>query len=323
MRTPSHRAKPLSGTPSLTLLLWQETLLSWGIPAFLVVCMVVVILLATFTGLPTVEGIILLGWFLLLLVAFYPLRTAVQTAAGSRRKLMVLAFGVAWIAVMASHFYFAASVGPQLMTGSVAPDGPGLLLPLEGPKYAYDLVVQGTFVAGSEGVAREASYDLSLEKGGEKVRDLEGTFSEQWYRRRSRRGGTTTHELRNREAHLLRNLPEGSYRIRVARLDSLLEPRLTVTLFRDLYPERTFWLLSALLLIGACVIEAMARQSAFVTATAMAVIFVVVLRALSAPPHGYSDLFGALVVAALAGPAAGWVVKRIAGRVSRLSRRSP
>ena len=57
MATAPTRGKPTQTVSPLTLLLWQETLLSWGIPLFLVGAMAVVALLGAFGQIAQPTGV--------------------------------------------------------------------------------------------------------------------------------------------------------------------------------------------------------------------------------------------------------------------------
>jgi hypothetical protein len=92
-----------------------------------------------------------------------------------------------------------------------------------------------------------------------------------------------------------------------------------VSLYRDTYPEKTFWLLSVLLLIGAYIGEVMlaGQEVPLVLVTVVALIFVLTFRNLGVPPHSYRDLIGAAMIAAIAGPLGGWIFRVIADAIGK------
>ena len=61
------RGKNTRPAQSLTLLLWQDALLSWGIPVLLGGAIAVVVVLSSLEQIPQSTGIVVLGWLLLLL----------------------------------------------------------------------------------------------------------------------------------------------------------------------------------------------------------------------------------------------------------------
>jgi hypothetical protein len=74
-----------------------------------------------------------------------------------------------------------------------------------------------------------------------------------------------------------------------------------------------------LLLIGAYACEVLhaGKESFLVLVTASALVFVLIFRNLNAPPHGYQDLLGAVMIAAIAGPSGGWLFGSIADLIWR------
>src|SRR6059036_3447719 len=88
MATAPTRGKPTQTVSPLTLLLWQETLLSWGIPLFLVGAMAVVALLGAFGQIAQPTGVTILGCLLLLLVGFSLFRTVLTGTVEPRLKAL-------------------------------------------------------------------------------------------------------------------------------------------------------------------------------------------------------------------------------------------
>lgn len=324
----STRDKKVKITRSITLLLWQQALFSWGIPSFLVVMIGTVVLLAAFNQVSQTTGITCLGWLLLLLIVFFPLRTALTGTVQPIRKFLTLVFGFAWVTITWANLYLAVNVGREQFTGTVPADKDGIVVSLSDQGTAYDMVVQGRFVSEVAKVGHEAGYHLSLEKDGQTIQRFHGTFSEQWFRRRIGRARFTRPELHNRVLHRLRNLREGMYRLKIIRIDSQLKPTLKITFYRDDYPEKTFLVLGALLLIGAYIVHILHTEKKFVLVqvTASALAFVLALRYLNAPPYGYHDLVPSLMIAVLASPLAGGAFCYVADFVARrigLSPRKP
>ncbi|TMA59622.1 MAG: hypothetical protein E6J80_03425 [Deltaproteobacteria bacterium] len=320
MATAPTRGKPTQTVSPLTLLLWQETLLSWGIPLFLIGVIAVVALLGAFGQIAQPTGVAILGCLLLLLVGFSLFRTVLTGTVEPRLKALTWGLGFAWIAITWAQLYFAVFVGQEMVSGFVSADGGGIVLPLGAQGTVYDLVVEGSFTTAAGEVGREAGYRLLLEKDGQKVQELDGVFSEHWARQRlGRRGSTTSRRLHNHVLHRLLSPGEGPYQLSIVRIDPQLTPTLHVTLYRDTYPAKTFWLLSVLLLIGAYVGELLhaEKEAPLVLVTASALAFVLTFRNLGVPPHGYQDVVGAVMIAAIAGPLGGWLFRLIADAVSK------
>jgi hypothetical protein len=262
----------------------------------------------------------MLGVSLLLLLVFFPLKTALSSGSETRLKMLVAGFGLALIAVTCVQLYFAIFVGESIVSGVVAIDGEAVKLSLDQVGTAYELVVEGSFATVAGQVGREAGYALALEKDGQRIQEFAGVFSERWGRQRlGRRGSTTTHQVHNHGLYAFTSPGEGVYQLAATRIDPQLSPALSVFLYRDTYPEKTFWLLSALLLIGAYVMEVLfvTREIPFVLVTAAALAFVLTFRNLGVPPHNYQDLVGAVMIAALVGPLGGWIFRVIADLIGK------
>ena len=67
---PVTRGKSPRPSPPLTLLLWQDALLEWGIPVVLLGAILCFVLLGSFAQIAPTSGVLGLGWSLLLLVGF-------------------------------------------------------------------------------------------------------------------------------------------------------------------------------------------------------------------------------------------------------------
>ncbi len=329
MATASTRGKNVRPSPLLPMFQWQDALLDWGIPLLLGGGIAVIALLSILDEIAPTTGVTTLGFLLLLLILFFPLKTVLSSTIEPRLKTLALGFSLVWIGVTCAQVYFAIFVGSLAGGGSVAADGVAMPLPLGEQGTVYDLVVEGNFAAAAGEVGREAGYTLLLAKDGQKIQEFAGVFSERSVRQRlGRRGSTTTHQLHNHGLHSLVSPGEGTYQLTAVRIDPQLTPTLSVSLYRDTYPEKTFWLLSMLLLIGAYTGEVWLteKEVPLVLVTAVALIFVLTFRNLGVPPHNYRDLVGAVMVAAIAGPLGGWlfrVVADMAGKSLGFSRPKP
>lgn len=320
MPTAPTRSKNIRPAQPVTLVLWQKTLLNWGMPILLGGALAVVTVLVFLNWIAPAPGILALGISLLLLIVFFPLKTALSGGVEARLKTLVVGFGLALIVVTCAQLYFAIFVGESIASGTVAVDGEAIKISLDQLGTAYELVVEGSFATAAGQVGREAGYALALEKDGQKIQEFAGVFSERWGRQRlGRRGSTTTHQIHNHVLHVFTSPGEGAYQLAATRVDPQLSPALSVFLYRDTYPEKTFWLLSALLLICAYVVEILfvAREIPFVLVTAAALAFVLTFRNLGVPPHNYQDLVGAVMIAALVGPLGGWIFRVIADLVGK------
>jgi hypothetical protein len=320
MATASTRGKNVRTSPQVTLLLWRDALLSWGIPLFLVGALVVIALLGAFAQIAQSTGVSTLGCLLLLLVGFFLFKPLLTGAVEPRLRTMTWVLALAWVVISGVQLYFAVFVGQEIMSSAVTADSGGIALPLGAQGTVYDLVIEGNFTTAAGEVGREASYSLSVEKNGQKIQELAGLFSEHWSRQRlGRRGSTLNRRLHNHDLKTLVSPGAGTYQLTVIRIDPQLTPTLHVSLYRDTYPEKTFWLLSALLLLGAYIGEVWhaGKEAPLVLGTAAALAFVLTFRNLGVPPHSYQDLIGALMVAALVGPLAGWIFRVVADTASR------
>jgi hypothetical protein len=320
MATASTHGKNVRPSPAFATFMWQEALFEWGIPALLGAGIAVVALLSLLDEIALTTGVTALGILLLLLVIFFPLKLALSAAVEPRSKAFILGFSLVWIGITCAQLYFAIFVGSLAGGGSLAANGAALTLPLGGQGTIYDVVVEGNFAASAGDVGREAGYVLSLEKDGQKIQEFTGVFSERSVRQRlGRRGSTTTHQLHNHVLHRFVSPGEGTYQLTAVRTDPQLAPTLAVSLYRDTYPEKTFWLLSALLLIGAYTSEVLlaGQEVPLVLVTAITLIFVITFRNLGVPPHSYRDLVGAAMVAAIAGPLGGWIFRIVADVIAK------
>lgn len=313
MATASSRSKTARPTQSVRLFLWRDALFSWGIPLLLVGAMGIIAFLGGFDEIAQSTGIVALGWISLLILLFFLLQSALATG-DTRLRTWAFAFGLAWIAITWTQVYFTVFVGQQVFTGAVGMDGT-TALSLEAPGTVYDLVVEGNFITTPGGVGREAGYGLSLEQDGQPIQSFTGVLSEHWGRQRlGRRGSASVRQLHNHGLHRFQSPGEGTYQLKATRIDGQLTPTLTVTLYRDTYPQKTFWVLNLLLLVGAYLLEVLylGKDAGFVLATAGALAFVLIFPHLGVPPHTYQNLIGAVMIAALAGPLGGWLFRTLA-----------
>jgi len=316
MATASSRGKTVRPAQSATLLFWRDALFSWGVPLLLAGAIGVIAFLGAFDEIAQSTGIVALGWLLLLLLLFFLLQSTFATGDARLRPWM-LTFGLAWLAITWTQVYFTVFVGQQVFTGTVGMDG-ATALSLEASGTVYDLVVEGNFVTAPGGVGREAGYNLSLEQGGQPIQSFTGVLSEHWGRQRlGRRGSASVRQLHNHGLHRFPSPGEGTYQLKATRIDGQLTPTLTVTLYRDTYPQKTFWVLSLLLLVGAYLLEVLylGKDAGLVLATAGALAFVLIFPHLGVPPHTYQNLIGAVMVAAMAGPLGGWLFRTLADAV--------
>jgi hypothetical protein len=299
---------------------WQDALLDWGIPLLLGGGVAVIALLGILDEIAQTTGVTVLGFLLLLLLVFFPLKTMLSGTVEPRLKALTVGFSLVWVGVTCAQLYFAIFVGSLAGGGSVAADGVAMPLPLGEQGTVYDLVVEGNFAAVAGEVGREAGYTLLLAKDGQKIQEFTDVFSEHWSRQRlGRRGSTMSHQVHNHVLHSFVSPGEGTYQLTAVRIDPQLTPTLSVSLYLDIYPEKTFWLLSAFLLIGAYIGEVWLteKEVPLVLVTAVALIFVLTFRHLGVPPHNYRDLVGAVMVASIAGPLGGWLFRVVADVVGK------
>jgi hypothetical protein len=320
MATASTHGKNVRPSSSFSMFMWQEALFDWGIPLLLGAGIAVVALLSLLDEIASTTGVTALGSLLLLLLIFFPLKTALSGTVEPRLKTFILGFSVAWIGITCAQVYFAIFVGSLVGGGSVAAGGTAMTLSLGEQGTIYDLVVEGNFAAAAGDVGREAGYTLALEQDGKKIQEFTGVFSERSVRQRlGRRGSTTSHQLHTHVLHSLVSPGEGTYQLTAVRTDPQLTPTLSVFLYRDTYPEKTFWLLNVLLLIGAYIGEVLlaGKEVPLVLVTSIALIFVLTFRNLGVPPHTYRDLIGAAMIAAIAGPLGGWIFRVVADTLGK------
>jgi hypothetical protein len=320
MATASTRGKNPRSAQPVTLLLWQDALVEWVIPVILISALVTVSLLGAFEQIPHTTGVLTLGCLLLLLVAFLLFKPLLMEVTATQLKALTWAFAAVWVLVTCIQLYAAIFVGEEIGQGGISTEGAGLDLTLGAPGTVYDLVVEGNFANASGEGGRAGGYLLLLTKDGQKVQEFSGTFTETTARQRlGRRGSTVTHRLHNHVLQPLVSPGEGAYHLTLTRIDPQLSPTLQVALYRDTYPEKTFWLLSVLLLIGAYIGEIWyaAAEPPLVLVTAAAVTFVLTFRHLGVPPHTYQDIIGAFMVAAILGPIIGWIFHVVADIIAK------
>lgn len=320
MATASTRNKNARGAQPLTMLLWRDALLEWGITAALLGALLCFALLGIFELIAHTTGVLAIGWLLLSLIGFLLFKPVFMGTLEEQLKRWTWGFVAVWIVLTCAQFYAAVFVGQEISTGAVTVESGGIDLPLGAQGTVYDLVVEGNFATTAGTGRREGSYSLRLEKDGQLIQDLSGTLSETLGQQRlGRRGSATTRRLHTHVLHPVISPGEGTYHLTVSRVDSQLAPSLQVSLYRDTYPQKTFWLLSALLILAAYVEELWhaATEPPFVLATSAAVVFVLLFHHLGVPPHSYQDIVGAVLVAAIVGPLVGVVFRTGAGFVAK------
>jgi len=321
MATASTRGKNLRPARPVSLILWQDALVEWVIPIVLVGALISVSLLGAFEQISHTTGVLALGCLLLLLVAFLLFKPLLLTeTVEARLKRITWGFAAVWVVLTGVQLYSAIFVGEEVAQGGISTESGGVDLTLGAPGTVYDLVVEGNFANAAGEGGRTGGYTLLLTKDGQKVQELTGNFTETMARQRlGRRGSTMTRRLHNHVLHPLVSPGEGAYHLTLTRIDPQLSPMLQVALYRDTYPEKTFWVLSALLLIGAYIGEIWyaAVEPPLVLVTAAALTFVLTFRHLGVPPHTYQDIIGALMVAAIFGPIVGWLFHVVADLIAK------
>jgi hypothetical protein len=314
MATTSTRGKNPQTAQPLFWLLWRDALLAWGFPITLIGAIIGFALLGAFEQITQTTGVLALGGLLLLLVCFLLFKPLLTHAIETKLKSFAWGLALAWLAITCVQFYFSIFVGQEITSGAITKESSGMELSLGARGTVYDLVIEGNFATAAGQGGREGGYTLLLEKDGQRLQELTGNFSETLARQRlGRRGSTMTHRLHNHSLHPLVSPGEGIYRLTVAQIDPQLAPTLQASLYRDTYPQKTFWLLDALLLIGAYIGETwqVTLEIPLVLVTAAALTFVVTFRNIGVPPHSYQDIIGAFLVAALAGPLIGWLFRSL------------
>src|SRR5215470_3932740 len=99
MATTSARDKnPRATRQPLTMILWQEALLEWGIPVILIAAIACLALLGAFEEIAHTTGVLALGWLLLLLVGFLLFKPILTGAAvETRHKSLTWGLAFVWI----------------------------------------------------------------------------------------------------------------------------------------------------------------------------------------------------------------------------------
>lgn len=320
MAAASTHRKKVRTVQSVRWLLWQEALLNWGIPLLLGGVIAVVAALGALEVVAQTTGLATLGWLLLLLVAFLTFRAALIGTVPFNRWALTLGVSLIWLGITCTQLYFVLFVGQEIATGIIGPERAETAFLLGQTGTVYDLVIAGSFVPLSGAVGSEGGYRLSLEREGQVVQTLNGAFSEHWVRRRlGRRGSTTSLELHNHVLHRVQSAGEGMYQLKFIRIDPQLQPTLQMTLYRDIYPQKTFWVIDALLFLGAYLYEIVqaGREIPLVLVTATTLATLLIFHNLAIPPPSYRHLIGAVMIAGLVGPLGGWTFRLVADAVCR------
>jgi hypothetical protein len=108
MATASTHGKNVRSAQAATPLLWQDALLSWGIPTLLGGAIVIIALLAVIDEIAPSTGVTALG-FLLLLVMFFPLRAVLAEAIEPHQKTLMLGLSLLWIVITCTQRKFPLS----------------------------------------------------------------------------------------------------------------------------------------------------------------------------------------------------------------------
>lgn len=323
MATASTRGKNSRTSPPLSWLLWQEAFLEWGIPVTLIGALICFALLGAFEQIAQTTGVLALGSLLLLLACFFLFKPILANTIETKLKSFAWGLACVWLAITCTQFYFSIFVGQEITSGALAKDSSSIELPLGAQGTIYDLIIEGNFSTAAGQGGREGGYTLLLEKDGQKFQEFTGNFSETLARQRlGRRGSTMTHRLHNHVLHSLISPGEGTYRLTVVQIGPQLTPTLHASLYRDVYPQKTFWLLDVLLLIGAYIGEIwqITLEIPLILVTAAALAFVVTFHHIGVPPHSYQDIIGAFLIAALAGPVIGWLFRSFLERIASVAR---
>jgi hypothetical protein len=324
MATPLSSGKRTRSS-SLSFLLWWEAFIGWGIPLILVGTLGVFAVLGGLAVIAQSTGILAIGCLILVLLLFFLLRALLPGTVEPRLRTWVPIMGVGWLAITGLQLYFAVYVGNQVFTGAVTTEGESAAFSLEAPGSRYDLVIAGNFVPGQPGSSREAGYKVLLEKEGKVVQEFAGVLSEHWGRQRvGRRATAPVRQLHDHELHPFVSPGEGSYVLKSERIDAQLAQPLTVLLYRDTFPQKTFWVLSALLLLGAYWLEKATgeKEQGILLGTATAVAFVMTFSHSGAPPHTYQNLIGAAMIAVFIGPVTGWIFRLVADALRKKLKRT-
>jgi hypothetical protein len=265
------------------------------------------------TALTTIFALLLLGVFMVV----SPLVHAGRTA--KIRPRILAGVGVAWIALYAWPFALRLHPGNPVATTALAGDTSGKALAV-GPG-RFDVVLDAHLPPSADRQSRRLHYAITATDGTGAPHHLEGDLGDRWQTRRLGRGGTAPVHLEHLSARYEVDNPTG---------DTLLLDDVAIagvpnaTLDARAYRHRVppiAWLLTGgvLIAVGALAFDywmdpRRTPTAAFLTATATGA---VVVFCSSAVGHvGIRQVFGAVIVGALAGvPATAFV--------AWLARRSP
>src|SRR5262249_56191153 len=105
MATASTRGKNVRPSPMFPTFVWQEALFDWGIPSLLGGGIAVVALLGILNEIATTTGVPLLGFLLLLLLIFFPLKLALSGTVEPRPQAFILPLAVVSLAITSAQVH--------------------------------------------------------------------------------------------------------------------------------------------------------------------------------------------------------------------------
>jgi len=255
---------------------------------------------------------------LLLLGAFMVVNPLLDSSFSVKIRPAILAgFALAWTAVYAWPFVLRLYPGNPLAIAALASDADGKPLAV-GPG-RFDVVLDAHLPPAVDRQIRRLHYAIDLTDGAGAPHHLEGDLGDRWQTRRLGRRGTAPVRLEHLSArHEVDNPVGDTLRLDDVAIAGIPNATLEATVYRHRVPP-VAWLLmgGALLVIGALAFDLWLDprrmpSAAFLTATATGAVFVFCG---SATGHvGLRQVFGAVIVGALAGVPATAVVAWLARR---------
>jgi hypothetical protein len=299
------RSGPRTHSPPFVRMMVIDAMKTWVVPTVAGVVAAILAVGAVGGFLPAEPAIVGIAIALIAWSLFASLKDlALSVASGT--QMLVVAFGAIWLialsAFLVRHVYRGQPLRQDVLNG----EGSTMSLPAAS---RYALIVDGHFKPSDSQGTRVAGYRLEVASEGEQPRSLEGHFKDTFARQRlGRRGSTTVEVQRTSMLHQIDGSP-GPASLRLAQLDGMLMPEVTVTAYRGSIP----WLLPLLGVLGITAAAALDKRfggdGSVLMAACITFFAVHALVHWGSPRPQLRDLVGAILVGGILGAplaALGW-----------------
>lgn len=300
-------------------LLLEEALTTWVPPALSVLLLAGAIVLDALGMIADAPAALTTVVALLLLGAFMVVSPLLEVHHAKLRPAALAGVALVWISLYAWPFALRLYPGNPVAAAPLATGHAGEQIAVGTGR--FDLVLDAHLPPAADRQNRQLHYAVTLTDGAGAPHHLEGELGDRWQTRRLGRRGTAPVHLEHLSARYEVDNPAGdAFRVDDVAIAGVPNATLGATVYRHRVPP-VAWLLvgGALLVVGALAFDLWidprrTPTAAFLTATATGAVLVFCSSA--AGHAGLRQVFGAIIVGALAGVPA-------TALVAWLARRSP